>query len=109
MDKKLIEHLLYDCIEEEIINEIKKINDEITLFVFACNYNWDNGFRVPKKILENTKCSLSIAITLFYSAGGLDYLLYKKENKSSPSWIEFISSLYKEILERRVVRDVIKT
>ena len=53
MNKELIERLLYKEEKNEVLKVIDEIKDEITLFVFAYNYNWDNGFEIPSKILEN--------------------------------------------------------
>ena len=98
MNKELIERLLYKEEKNEVLKVIDEIKDEITLFVFAYNYNWDNGFGIPSKILENKNCTLSVALLLFYSADGLNYLMDKRANDNLPNWSEFIEILYKKII-----------
>ena len=74
MDKStIIKHLYNDTVAQGV-KYVKGIDDEETLFVYAYNYNWDNGFDIPISILENKNCSLSIALMLFISSDGLLYL-----------------------------------
>ncbi len=101
MNRELIEELLYRDEKEEILKKLEKIDDEITLFVFSYNYNWDNGFQIPSVVLENKNCTLSVALMLFYSADGLSYLQDKRANDELPEWSKFIEELYKFILEKK--------
>lgn len=101
MDKEIIQQLLYDDTIDEVISKVKKISDEKTLFVFAHNYNWDNGFEIPSEILKNTHCSLSIALMLFFDAGGMEYLKERKENPNLPAWTSFVQKLYNDIMKEK--------
>ena len=64
------------------IKKISKIQDNEILYVYAYNYNWDDGFEIPQKILSNKECELSTALVLFYSADGYSYLLDKSSQKN---------------------------
>ncbi len=33
-------------------------------------YNWDDGFEIPKEILKNRNCDLALALEIFYLADG---------------------------------------
>ncbi len=46
-------------------NDLEKILNE---------YNWDDGFAIPKKILSNPHCDLALALKIFYLADGFAYL-----------------------------------
>lgn len=101
MNKEFLEQLLYRDEKEEILDKIKNIDNEMTLFIFAYNYNWDNGFEIPSAVLKNVHCTLNVALLLFYSADGLSYLQEKKNNETLPEWSEFIEVLYENILEKK--------
>ena len=98
MDKTIISNHLYNDSIPQAVNFINSINDEETLFLYAYNYNWDNGFDIPSAILKNKTCSLSIALTLFFASDGLLYLQDKDSADGTKTWIAFIGSLYKRIL-----------
>lgn len=92
--------LLYDSTDAEIKDTISRMEDQEVIYVFTYNYNWDNGFEIPKLILANKKCNLSTALLMFYRADGIGYLLDKTDNKNSPQWFSFIRALYYAILNR---------
>ena len=103
MNRELLEQLLYRDEKDEVLNKIKDIEDEKTLFVFSYNYNWDNGFQIPSVILENENCTLSVALMLFYNADGLNYLQDKRTNDNLPEWSNFIELLYKNIVKKKYI------
>ena len=37
------------------------------------DYNWDNGFDVPKQILLDENCDLALALEVFYLGDGFGY------------------------------------
>ena len=77
--------------------------------MYAYNYNWDNGFKIPKKILLKDCCDLSTALMIFYSADGVRYLQNKDEkNDNLKEWSVFIKDLYDMILENRFIKSDIK-
>lgn len=92
--------LLYDSTKKEILKKISKIKDNEILYIYAYNYNWDDGFEIPQEILSNKECELSTALLLFYSADGYAYLLDKFLQKNLPPWFSFITKLYKSILNK---------
>ena len=62
---------------------------------------WDNGFEVPKAVLNHSKCSLSVALLAFYRADGIRYLLEGEaafENPLSEEWEGFVKDVYTKIL-----------
>lgn len=92
--------LLYDCTKKEILKKISKIQDNEILYVYAYNYNWDDGFEIPQKILSNKECELSTALLLFYSADGYSYLLDKFSQENLSEWFSFVTKLYTSILNK---------
>lgn len=101
MDEKKIlnvKALLYDATNDEVKRVIFQTEDQESLYVYAYNYNWDNGFVIPKTVLDNEKCDLSIALLIFYRADGLSYLINKSDNPNLPQWSSFIKNLYNLII-----------
>lgn len=90
--------LLYDAANDEVKRTIFQTVDQEILYVYAYNYNWDNGFDIPQAVLDNEKCDLSIALLIFYRADGLSYLAEKSDNTNLPQWSSFIKKLYESIL-----------
>lgn len=43
----------------------KIIKNEGNLIEFLYSYNWDDGFKIPYKILDEKECTLQVAL-LFY-------------------------------------------
>ena len=96
-----IKTLLYDSSNDEVKTIISQTEDQEILYVYAYNYNWDNGFEIPQAVLDNNKCDLSIALLIFYSADGLNYLVEKSYDADLPQWSSFIKKLYESILAGR--------
>ena len=83
MDEKKIlkvKELLYNVDNDEVKRVIFQTGDQEILYVYAYNYNWDNGFDIPQTVLDNEKCDLSTALLIFYRADGLSYLQDKSDN-----------------------------
>lgn len=97
MNKSVISEHLYNDSVEQAVDYVKSITDEETLYIYAYNYNWDNGFDVPQAILQNENCSISIALLLFNSADGVLYLEDKSSAEGTKRWRSFVSNLYKSI------------
>jgi len=102
MNTERITHLLYYGTKEEIAGFLKSCTSEEELCTFAYNYNWENGFAVPKMILENPICSLEVALIVFYSGDGFTFLT---ENTSTAvpndEWSGFMRFLYNDIIRQR--------
>lgn len=90
--------MLYDCTNDEVRVFISQTEDPEILYMYAYNYNWDNGFEIPQSILNHNKCNLSIALIIFYRADGISYLLDKSCHGSVPQWSSFIKKLYDSII-----------
>ncbi len=99
MDKNVIIEHLYNDSPSQALKFIESLADEESLFVYASEYNWDNGFDVPQAILQNPNCSLSVALLVFHSADGVLYLEDKSSAEGTRSWLSFVSGLYKRILK----------
>ena len=111
MDEKKIlkvKELLYNVDNDEVKRVIFHIFDQEILYVYAYNYNWDNGFDIPQTVLDNEKCDLSTALLIFYRADGLSYLQDKSDNINLPQWSIFIKKLYNSILRGKYQRGKIE-
>lgn len=74
MDENIIVNvktLLCDADTDEVKRIISQTEDQEILYIYIYNYNWDNGFDIPQTVLDNKICDLSIALLIFYRAGGL--------------------------------------
>ena len=81
-----------------MIDYNKIIKNEENLIQFIYSYNWDDGFKIPYKILEEKECTLQVALLIFEFADGITYLETKGEGLELPEWSKFISNLYNRIL-----------
>ncbi|SHK35506.1 protein of unknown function [Clostridium cavendishii DSM 21758] len=99
-----IRELLYDDISK-LEEKINKINDPIALHIIACKYNWDDGFNIPKLIIENKNCDLGTASMIFYDADGYAFLNGNNEDESAnlKEWFSFLSYLYGKIFNGEFV------
>lgn len=102
-----VKSLLYDYSTDKVRSIISQINDQEVLYMYMYNYNWDNGFEIPQEILDNRKCTLSIALLIFYGADGISYLLEKTNDRRLPKWFLFIQNLYISILNGKYQSDII--
>ncbi len=75
-----------------LYNDLEKILNE---------YNWDDGFSIPKKILDNPHCDLAMALKIFYLADGFAYLDGFVEKTELEEWKQFMYSLYTDILNNK--------
>ena len=64
-------------------------------------YNWDDGFMLPKEILDDPNCDLALALEMFYLADGYRYLENQAEATELKEWKEFIVNLYNDILNNK--------
>ena len=103
-----VKALLYDADTDEVKRIISQTEDQEILYVYAYNYNWDDGFDIPQTVLNNEKCDLSIALLIFYRANGLSYLESKSDNTNLPQWFSFIKRLYDSILTGKYQRGEIE-
>lgn len=103
-----VKELLYNVDNDEVKRVIFQTGDQEILYVYAYNYNWDNGFDIPQTVLDNEKCDLSTALLIFYRADGLSYLQDKSDNINLPQWSIFIKKLYNSILRGKYQRGKIE-
>lgn len=97
---KLLEGLLYNFENEVVIEKVGNIENSELLHIFAANYNWNNGFDVPRAIINNKYCDYGTGLLLFYYADGYRFLMDKEEVLSSPllEWKNFITHLYEKLI-----------
>lgn len=104
MDNRQIQQIsdiLYAESNAKAVASLKQLQTEDELFVLLDNFNWDNGFEVPKALLTHPKCSLSVALLAFYRADGIRYLLEGEAafaNSLSTEWEGFVKDAYTKIL-----------
>lgn len=102
MDKDMIKYLVYECEDwQETKKLVKEIDDEETLFAYANNYNWDDGFEIPSIILKNKHCKIATALAIFYAAGGAEMLVEKDMMNESNKWAKFVKVLYNQIMQNK--------
>lgn len=83
---------LYTFKEKLELSEDKQAKEE---------YNWDDGFEVPRTILADPDCDLALALEIFYLAGGYEYLEKSAKRTKLQKWNPFITVLYEDILDNR--------
>ena len=104
MDKHRIQQIAdILCTESnaKAVASLKQLQTEDELFVLLDNFNWNNGFEVPKTVLNHSKCSLSVALLAFYRADGIRYLFEGEAafaNSLSEEWEGFVKDVYTKIL-----------
>lgn len=104
MDNQQIQQIadiLYAESNAKAVASLEQLQTEDELFVLLDNFNWDNGFEVPKAVLSHSKCSLSVALLAFYRADGIRYLLEGEAafaNPLSKEWEGFVKDVYTKIL-----------
>jgi len=67
-------------------------------------YNWDDGFKFPEKLLVHPDCDLGLALEIFYLADGYAYLIDNSSCSGRKEWKQFIEKLYADILSGRYAR-----
>lgn len=102
MDEKdisLLEELLYNSDKGEIISRLRNIDNPLLLHIFAANYNWANGFDVPKAILEKESCDLGTGLLMFHYADGYRILENPEEVSDSTleEWKDFLFKLFNKL------------
>ncbi len=98
MRKDLISDLIYEENIQKVKDFLSECDDEEELYVFAYNYNWSDGFEIPRIIMDNNAASLAVALLLFYKAGGYTYLNDKPTCSDLKEWYGFVSELYNRII-----------
>lgn len=97
--EELIQQMLYTKTKEEILDVLDYIEIPEALYVYAYNYNWDDGFEIPEKIIDKECCDLSTALMIFYKVDGFRYLQEKSSMVSGQgNWTKFIGKLYSKIV-----------
>ena len=59
-------------------------------------HEWEHGFQVPRGILAEPACDLSLALEIFYRSGGYDFLEENRRALNSEALV-FLSMLYGHI------------
>ena len=104
MDNRQIQQIsdiLYAESNAKAVASLEQLQTEDELFVLLDNFNWNNGFEVPKAVLNHSKCSFSVALLVFYRADGIRYLLEGEAafaNSLSTEWEDFVKDVYDKML-----------
>ena len=64
-------------------------------------YNWDDGFEIPKQILAAPSCDLALALEIFYLSDGYAFLDDSTKTTDLKEWRKFITVLYDDILNNK--------
>lgn len=64
-------------------------------------YNWDDGFEIPKQILADPSCDLALALEIFYLSDGYAFLDDSTKTADLKEWGRFITVLYDDILNNK--------
>ncbi|MBL1230949.1 DUF4274 domain-containing protein [Enterococcus sp. BWB1-3] len=98
-EKNIVEKLFGDISESEKLKIIKEISNPEVLYSFMYNYNWNDGFVVPKEVLNNKNCDLGTALLIFYLADGYRLLEDRESynNANLSEWGTFIKNLFDKI------------
>ncbi|MBC1934875.1 DUF4274 domain-containing protein [Listeria grandensis] len=91
-----IETILYNEDLNEATKQVASIEDSEMLYVLAANYNWDNGFSIPRAIIANDNCDMSTGLMIFYLSDGIRLLEDKDsfEQSKLDEWIEFVKGIF---------------
>ena len=98
-EKNILKRLLGDIGESEKLKLIKETTSPKVLYIFMYNYNWNDGFDIPKEVLDNKNCDLGTALLTFYLADGYRLLEDRESynNPDLPEWGAFIKNLFDKI------------
>lgn len=93
---------LIDIGDDNLINEQIKNMSRVDLHRVLDVYNWDNGFQVPRAILENENCDMALAMEVFDLADGCsfleEYYLKDKVDKCyDEEWADFCIKMLENI------------
>jgi hypothetical protein len=99
-DINFLEQLLYSDDKTFVVHQLSSIKNPILLHCFALNYNWNNGFDIPKMILSHSNCDLGTGLLLFYQADGYRMLVDSDEvlHSSSEDWKDFLKKTYNQVI-----------
>jgi len=99
-DIRFLTNMLYKEDLNMVKDEVGKIEVPLLLHVYSANYNWENGYEIPKAIISNKFCDFGTALLVFYHSDGYTFLHSKDETITQPDeiWDEFILYLYKKLL-----------
>lgn len=62
-------------------------------------YNWDDGFDFPRKVVSDSNCDLALALEVFDLADGYSFLQeYPDIPDGNSEWIDFVKKLVQDIL-----------
>jgi len=62
-------------------------------------FNWDDGFGFPKKVVADSNCDLALALEVFYLADWDCFLYdYPDEPEGNATWKKFVKKLMQDIL-----------
>ncbi|SEQ43983.1 protein of unknown function [Lachnospiraceae bacterium RM5] len=99
MNLEKVNKLIFEGSKKESIEYLSNCQDDKELYIFAYNYNWEDGFEIPHTILNNNKCSLSTALLIFHLSEGMRKFDEDYNTIELKKWKKFVNNLYNSILE----------
>ncbi len=96
----ITQELLYSIFhkkDDDLFDFIATTTDSILLHMIAGNYNWDDGFDLPQRIISNKHCDLGTALMVFELAEGYILFFDKLENNNNNDWYKFVTYLKSNI------------
>lgn len=99
MDFNKVKELLYEENKKKSIEYLTSCQTDEELYVFAYNYNWEDGFEIPQAILDNKNCSLSTSLLIFHLADGMRKFDDDFDSVKLKRWKDFVNKLYKSIVD----------
>ena len=101
IEKKLIDKIQYEKDIEKVISIAKESRNSCFLQQYALAYNWNDGMALPTAIANNEHCDLGTALTLFWLAEGMSYILKEVErNEYNSEWADFCEMIATNIINR---------
>lgn len=100
MDSEVVEKILCERLPlDDVLALIDSISDEETLFELTQRYNWDMDLKVVYRIAEHPKCTLAVALCLFYDGDGVSFMMENHSKKAieSSDIYKFENFIYKKI------------
>lgn len=100
-DLEYSKELLYSEDNESTLSEIQEINKSSILHILTSNYNWNNGFDIPRAIMNNKCCDYGTGLLIFYLADGYRLLESRDTIANHPlkGWKEFIEEVYMKLIQ----------
>ena len=97
-ERQLINNAQYEVDLKISVNIVSNSKNPFFLLEYAQAYNWDNGLEVVNAVADNEHCDLGIALSLFWLADAMCYLIKDiKRNEYNEEWSDFCEKMISRI------------